>query len=899
MAQKLRPYQLDADAGVRAAFRRGAKRVLLVMPTGCHAKDQGILMYDGSIKMVQDVRVGDLVMGWDSTARRVTDLHRGRDEMFRVSPVKGRPFIVNRGHVLSLMTTGGRSTKKGAVVDVTVSEWLLWSKYKKHTHKVFRASADFPKHDLPITIDPYFLGVLIGDGSLINRVSVCKPDPEIRAEVDRQAAAYGLECKFYASRRASSSTQVISAKDGSGENYFRRELFRLGLMNKRSGEKFIPPQYKMGCRNTRLSVLAGIIDTDGHLSNGSYDYISKSEMLADDVCFVARSLGLAAYKKVCTKRCQGGFSGTYYRVSISGDCSIIPCRIPRKVAKKRRQIKNHLVSGFSVESVGVGDYYGFTIDGDGRYLMDDFTVTHNSGKTTTFAHWLMGAVAKGSSAIFLAHRRELISQASQRLTQHGVRHAVIQAGSRYEPNAQVQVASVQSLIPKLFPADPETAPDRPRADVLVFDEAHRSTSASYKKIIEQYPHAYVIGLTATAARTDGAPLGDVYQALVEVIDVADLIDQGYLCDYRIFEGEYEAPDEGLEITANGEFDEEEAAKRIDTDKLVGDVYVNWKKYADGKRTIIFAQSRKHAKHILEVFLAAGEKFVYVDGTTKNAERDKAGEDLAAGRITGIVNVQVYVEGFDVPLLECVVLAFMTASIIKYRQAVGRALRPAEGKTHALILDHGGNARHRFGGPDAPHEWSLDGRKKREQPVQPSLTTCPQCLAIVTSRMRICPDCEYVLAARAPKSQTPDTTDGMLVEGNYKIRGSEREERRLARIAALSEKERRAAEREEKRMQKAAAEAAKLARIEDGKKFLREAIALAQRKGYNFKYPLMKLKERFGSGEKSNFQWNQFGVSVKRERQWVIDRERLGGGNFRHVIISFEFEGVVYGAQTAE
>src|SRR6478736_2997307 len=100
------------------------------------------------------------------------------------------------------------------------------------------------------------------------------------------------------------------------------------------------------------------------------------------------------------------------------------------------------------------------------------------GKTTVFAHWLIGAVKKGSHVIFLAHRRELIGQASKRLSEHHVFHGVIQAGSRYNLREQVQVASVQSLVPRIYPRDPETAPDIPRGDILVFDEAHRATSKS-------------------------------------------------------------------------------------------------------------------------------------------------------------------------------------------------------------------------------------------------------------------------------------------------------------------------------------------------------------------------------------------------------------------------------------
>ncbi len=535
-----------------------------------------------------------------------------------------------------------------------------------------------------------------------------------------------------------------------------------------------------------------------------------------------------------------------------------------------------------------------------------------AGKTTTFAHWIIGAINKGSYVIFLAHRRELIKQASERLTEHDVKHGVIQAGSYTDFNKQVQVASIQSLLPRIYPADEETAPTPPRATILVFDEAHRATSASYKKIIAKYPDALVCGLTATPARTDGRGLGDVFDALVEVIDVADLIEQGYLCDYVMYEGEYDAPDADLKIIGD-DFDDGEAEKRLDTDKLVGDVYKNWCARAKGKRTIVFAQTRKHGKHIDSVFVVGGERCKYLDGNTPAKDRDKIIADFSAGHIDVIVNVNILVEGFDVPGIECVVLAFMTASIIKYRQAIGRDLRPLyalglpldtaeqrlraialSSKPHAIILDHGGNARHRFGGPDAPHEWSLDGRKKREAPVQPSLTTCPTCRAIVTSRTRICPDCGYEFSAAPIKSALPTTTDGMLVEANYKIRGSEREERRLAKIAAMTEKERKAAEREQARAAKVAAEAAKLARLEEEREFFRKAVAAQRAKGYNWRYPLMKFKERFVSEKrpKGYFPGEKHGVKIEYRPTGLMNPV-TGRPGFE--MISFEFEGVVYGA----
>ena len=152
---------------------------------------------------------------------------------------------------------------------------------------------------------------------------------------------------------------------------------RLGLLK----SKHIPAIYLCNSREVRLEVLAGLIDTDGWTNHGGYQIIQKSEILADDICYLARSLGLAAYKEKRTKYIKSrGFSGPYYWVGISGDCSVIPVRLPRKkVAPRVQGWKDHLVTGVeAIRDAGYGEYYGFQLDGDGRFLMGDFTVTHNT-----------------------------------------------------------------------------------------------------------------------------------------------------------------------------------------------------------------------------------------------------------------------------------------------------------------------------------------------------------------------------------------------------------------------------------------------------------------------------------------------------------------------------------------
>jgi len=368
------------------------RTILFYGPPGCHAKGQLIMMSDGTFKKVEDIIVGDTLMGPSGDLRNVEELRRGRDEMVRIIPNKGQSFVVNKDHILTLVRNNWKLNKKNKsvvhyeLIDVTVKEWFTWSAGRKSAHKLVRDGVvTFQEPAQKLRIDPYILGVLIGDGSTMNGIRICSMDNEILSA-----------CEDFASKNNIGFNEVKSVKNGKARtfgltvgrgqsNSVFTSLKEMGL-NVGSGDKFVPHEYKTTSVDNRRHILAGLIDTDGHLdSSGCFDYCSKSIRLAEDVAFVARSLGLAAYVSSCRKRATNSKSkdfGTYYRVCISGDLSIVPTRLLRKKANVRKQIKNVRFVGFKVEDVGVDDFYGFTLDKDGRYLLNDFTITHNTGKST-------------------------------------------------------------------------------------------------------------------------------------------------------------------------------------------------------------------------------------------------------------------------------------------------------------------------------------------------------------------------------------------------------------------------------------------------------------------------------------------------------------------------------------
>jgi hypothetical protein len=355
--------------------------VLLVGPMGCHRKGQKILMFDGTLMPVEMIRVGDLLMGPDSNPRKVLELRRGIDEMVEITPTKGEPWVVNKEHILTLVRQG-RKKHSGEIRDVPVAEYMTWSAYMKREFQLFRVGVDFaPGDELPL--DPYFLGALLGDGSIRNTPALTTIDEELVQEVCAQASGFNLHVNpsphptSPVTRYWMSGTSTVK-----NANPIMTILRELGLGGKTDATKFIPQKYKTASREERLSLLAGLIDTDGSLGSGCFDFQSKSEALAQDVAYVARSLGFAAYLRTFSRSIASKRGiGTYHRVKISGDTNKVPTRLKHKRAAERRQIKSVLRTGFKTKELPAGAYYGFLLDGDHRYLLGDFTVTHNCGKT--------------------------------------------------------------------------------------------------------------------------------------------------------------------------------------------------------------------------------------------------------------------------------------------------------------------------------------------------------------------------------------------------------------------------------------------------------------------------------------------------------------------------------------
>jgi DNA repair protein RadD len=397
-----------------------------------------------------------------------------------------------------------------------------------------------------------------------------------------------------------------------------------------------------------------------------------------------------------------------------------------------------------------------------------------SGKTIIAAELINRIVARAGRVLVIAHRREIIRQTAEKLIAAGVTPGIVLAGFENElrPYANVQVAGIQTLHARAVRSN---RMPMPAATLVVIDEAHHARAKTYQSVIDQYPDALIIGLTATPVRGDGRGLGNIFNQMIEAPQIPDLIGLGHLVGTKVF-----APVDKKNIakgirTAKGDYVVSALSARMNTDQLVGDVVSDWLKHGERRKTVAFACDVAHSVHIRDELERAGVRAEHLDGSTPKPERDAILARLKSGATEVVTNCQVLTEGWDMPEVSCCILARPTRQMGLFRQMVGRVLRPAEGKTDAIILDHAG-AVYRHGLPEDRIEWPLKTDKRAENPTQAKrdrgelakLAECPQCHVVMAAP----PPCVHCGWMPAPRARDRDFIDGELgLVRNGKAQGS--------------------------------------------------------------------------------------------------------------------------------
>lgn len=340
----------------------------------CLGRDTPVLMADGTVRAVQDVRVGDLLMGPDSLPRKVVSVACGVDEMFRVRQIGGEDYVVNSAHILSLRYTfeGHGGQRRADRREITVTDYMALAKSHRAILKGWKP--DLVEFQPKPVYDPYLLGLWLGDGHS-EGPRFTTTDQEIVEYLKGVAKRHGLRLSEHDDMRGNQAKLYglgqLSWRSNPYGNHVREWLRDLGLI----GNKHIPQAYLTASVEDRRLLLAGLLDTDGNLTpSGTFTISQKRKVLSDGIVFIARSLGMRA-----TTRTETIGGCVYYRTFLSGATDQIPTRLPRKQAKPRRQIKNINRWGIEVESLGQGEYFGFELDGPDRlFMLGDFTVTHNT-----------------------------------------------------------------------------------------------------------------------------------------------------------------------------------------------------------------------------------------------------------------------------------------------------------------------------------------------------------------------------------------------------------------------------------------------------------------------------------------------------------------------------------------
>lgn len=370
----------------------------------CEAVGTPVLMFDGRIKKVEEIKVGDLLMGVDSTPRKVTAVHRGWDDhMYRIDQSKGDSYTVNSRHINTCI----RIDKRGScledhekhIVDIDMPTLLSYSQdFINKNIRTFKVSWEFPYKK--VKVDPYFLGLWLGDGRS-NKPMIINKDKEVIDFLKEYSESLGLYCRSY-----KDIDHYLVERGGFGSKdknknclYYMMDYYNL------FDNKHIPDDYLYNSKDIRIKLLAGLLDSDGTSCCNSYSFSNFNKRLLKDVHKLCNSLGFRTVldtKSLC--------------VRISGKIDEIPVKIERKKIKydwKNKQntkdwgtidgITPSVVSSIKITDVGRGEYVSITTDGDHRFLLGDGTVTHNSYFfSNAYAAWKLYGYSKPRGSHFSA-----------------------------------------------------------------------------------------------------------------------------------------------------------------------------------------------------------------------------------------------------------------------------------------------------------------------------------------------------------------------------------------------------------------------------------------------------------------------------------------------------------------
>ncbi|EDN9029018.1 TPA: DEAD/DEAH box helicase [Listeria monocytogenes] len=370
-----------------------------------------------------------------------------------------------------------------------------------------------------------------------------------------------------------------------------------------------------------------------------------------------------------------------------------------------------------------------------------------AGKSVILSEIIRMTTYNKNNVLFLVHRKELIDQIRNTLTMNDVDMNFVNLGM------------VQTVVRRLEKTS-EPA-------LIIIDESHHVLANSYKKIINHFSNAKVVGFTATPVRINGGGLGDINDMLIEKVNVKWLIENQFLAPYKYFAPEI-VQTETLNIKRTGEFDMTGLDDQFNKRMIWGDVIKHYQKLANGEQAILYASSLYQSEKMAMSFASVDITSAHIDGKTPKSIRDDVVKRFREGKIKVLCNLDLIGEGFDVPDCSTVIMLRPTQSLSLYIQQSMRGMRYRTGKT-AIIIDHVGNV-NRFGLPDMERKWSLEAKKgsnsnKPEAPVK----ICPDCFMTVLSTNIKCSHCGHEFKVEVKPIQVDEAAELQeITEAVFKV-----------------------------------------------------------------------------------------------------------------------------------
>lgn len=717
MKYTLRPYQKKCvdDCINFITSKRKVKKGVVVLPTGCHEKGYKVYKSNGELVPVEDVKVGDFLLGINGTRREVLNLCRGKGRMYKINvPRKGFSFIVNDEHILHLLRAGNTNVFKDEIINVSVKDYLNWSKSRKDRYRLYRPEVSFPDGTNDLPIDPYILGVWLGDGGITHK-DFTIGDKELLEYLIEYCNENGYDySSSFHDKNNCYRFRIKKHLDDGKINSFTHELNKLI-----PEEKVIPQIYLSSSKENRLKLLAGLIDTDGY-NNGekTIEISQKNKELSYQIYRLANSLGLSAYIRLSNKcvTVNGKIvCNDYYRITF-----ILTNELSSYIKVKRKSIINRTTTKgrknlikFDVEYVGEDDFYGFTLDGDHLYIDEHNLVVHNSGKSlviSDIAHKYNSELGLGKIVV-LQPSKEILKQNYEKYCQYSDNAAIYSASMDSREFGEVTFATLGSVkgLGKTFKSKGVT--------MLCVDESHLNSSPKsgmMKNFIKDLDPACILGFTATPFRLNSKTdlsTGYHYSCLemlnrmkprmfneiVHVLQIQELVNQGYWAKVNTHNEYFDPID--LQLNSSGaEFTEDSVALAVKKNGVNNRIYKLLKGiYKKTDDSVLCFLDNVENCYIMKD--ALNKHFGYVsdviEAKTKKDVRDEVLDNFKNKQgLRVILCVATLTTGFDFPELEVVIMGRPTNSLAVYYQIYGRGVRPHKNKV-ANFYDFGGNM-NRFG-----------------------------------------------------------------------------------------------------------------------------------------------------------------------------------------------------------